>query len=401
MWLLALVWGTYCGNLWLDQGRFAAIAASAFIVFSATLNDSFLYLSPHSLYAVIATGTLFVTARALQTGSQSYWLGAVAALAVAVATLEYALFLAATLVCCALVATFRGVYSLTQLWRVALRAGVVFVSVLALLWPGGLLRLTLLRNYMFFGYLTLRRPETYGNVGALTAWWFRVRNSPVEWCLVLGAVIILGVLLVDERRGPSGRSRWCLHALWMTPFVIYCALFLMTTSLNRSPQPRFLSSLIAALAVIVGASIGMLATRARRITSIVALGIVIAILGSSFFRLSSAQQAANDIVYETDDLLVAHLRAKLPAAGILAPQAYLPMLNWYFPDATVRGYEHLAQVPGRMEHWKPDVAICSSQDSDAFHGFLEGGSFGYRGETIASRYTSRGLTIFERISRAN
>jgi hypothetical protein len=392
-WLLALTWGTYLGSLWLGHGHLGAIAAAALIAFSTTLNDSFLSLGPHGPYAVIATATLFLIGRALETGRTSLWLGASAGLSVALATLEYAVVLGATLLCCALVAAVETGHGLTRMWRVAIRAGLVLAIVLFLVWPGSLLKMTLLRNYLVFGYLTLMRPETYGNLTAIKAWWIRAVASPFEWSLLLSLVVTFGILLLRESRRSSARAAWKIYALSVTPFAVYSVLMLITTSLNRSPQPRFLASLVGSLAVIAGAGIGMLGRRVERITSITGVSAMIALLALNFSWLSSAQRAANDNVCSANDRLVAFLKQDPAPVRVLAPKLYLPVLQWYFPDAQIHGYDGPGPAPITTDRWTPDVVIYSGSTTAISGGLLVNAFEEYRRETIAGPYANREITV--------
>lgn len=373
-WLLLLAWVVYGGCRWLRQPRVAAGAAAVFVALSTVLLDACLRLGPHGPYALLTTAILFLAARAMQTGSARLGLGAVAAAGLTVVSLEYTLFLLAALVVCGLIAARQRRARGREVMRFALCSAAVLAAAVFLLWPAGILKLTLVRDYLYHGYIALLRPGAYGAQAPLSSWGERVMHSPLEWAL-LAALVAAFVVRVrregghpcaaDGARG-SGAEDVASEVVagaaanegrsWAAPFAVYALLFLSTTLLNTSPEARFLASLVPVLAILAAAGLaGIVAGRPRAVCWGALAGLA-ALLGVNFYA-RPFNSARPDVAATIDGSVVAALRAGPTPARLLVPQHLVPILRWYFPQAEARAFDGPGHLVERAESWRPDAVV--------------------------------------------
>ena len=143
-------------------------------------------------------------------------------------TLEYAAVLAMALAGClafsprALTAERRR----RDVLRIVMRAGLLFLLIFCLAWPARILKLSVIKNYLFFIYFTMYRSRAYGSDPVWQVWLGHFLASPVEYALALVGVVWVGARLLRGRV-----ERWSL------PFLAYTVLMAGTTLRNRYDQP--------------------------------------------------------------------------------------------------------------------------------------------------------------------
>jgi hypothetical protein len=282
-------------------------------------------VSPHALYALVSFLTLMSAAAFLADGSRAAWYGMFILLALSFLTLEYAVLLLPALApCAARWRAFRGA-------RPSLGLGLaLFVGTILLAWPAGLFKLTLVKNYLFFAYFTLRKADAYGTGSLWEVWWGRFTGWPVGWLAILGT--LPWVARQAARRG-AGRP--------LAPFVIYAALVGLTTLRNRSPSATYVSSLMAPLGLTSGVALGHALSRvasARLRYAAAAVGLA-ALLTDHTVNALLPRYAVPPTT--PVDQLVADLRRRpWPHHDtILLPRELLPTLTYYFPDQPFIAYD--------------------------------------------------------------
>ncbi len=209
-----------CGLVVLLMRRLGAgILLSAVTALAIAVNARFSAtapaLSPHPWYILAAFVFLERYAAFLASGRRRLLLAAVAALAIAFASME----LAPALVLAALPATFiahpewlRAALQPRRWWRDAAAAGAVFVAVLFVVWPGGILRGGYLVSYAtFVAQALFKRGELFLPLTA-AGMYERLFDSSALLLLVSVAGLILFAALVVRRRAPGSVSVFGLYA---------------------------------------------------------------------------------------------------------------------------------------------------------------------------------------------
>jgi hypothetical protein len=326
----------FAGVLWLlgPEGRPAAWIASSAYLLSVTNIRASLGVSTHQMYACLALLTLFLIARFLTTARTGLLLGAVVCATVALCTLEYGVLLFVVL---AVSAGLRWRHLLAR--NPELRSGRVvggglglFLGTVALLWPAGLFKLSMLKGYMVIPYLALMRKESFGKAGFADVWSARLTGSPVEYALLF-ACLGAGVFALTRFRSRPE----------LAPFVLYACLILLITL--KSDVDRYMSSAPPALYIVGGVLLAEQWPRrrwGRRGTAAAALLCFVLLLASS----SIAVPASAPALAGADDTVgfVSGQRDRL--RSVLVPAPCVPTMHYYLPELTVRSY-----VPDRgREH---------------------------------------------------
>ena len=203
-------------------------------------------ITPHGLYAIVTVGSLFCLAQLLAGGGIKFWNLGLFSLATALLTLEFAPLLFMTYII--LVGRQRqnilaGIGQ--RSWQKPIvRSSAIIVAGLFLIWPGGILKLTLLKNYLFFIYFTLVRGSAYVIATLLDVWWQRIGSSPLEF-VVIGVGLSVTAIFFFKRKGNPG----------LIPFLIYAALIFLATVRIRSQIPTYFSSLTIVIYIICAVSL--------------------------------------------------------------------------------------------------------------------------------------------------
>src|SRR5258708_25211874 len=152
-------------------------------------------LAPHELFVLCYVAALFLLAKMMVTAQRKYWFGAVVAAALAFCVLEVAFVLILTLaVCC-----FAERRRLKADFSFIARSMLLFLVTVLTVWPGAILKLSFLKAYVVTAYLAVYRKGAWGAAGFAETWWIRFSNSPVEWILITGAL----VLFFRNRKSPT------------------------------------------------------------------------------------------------------------------------------------------------------------------------------------------------------
>ena len=167
----------------MPQARLAAFAASTLYLLSRTPLMTARSIGPHNLYVLLAMLTLMATARFLTTRQLAYFYAAVASLGLASLTLEYAAVLAMALAGCLAVSHDALTVGRTRrdVLLILMRAGLLFLLIFCLAWPAGILKLSVIKNYLFFIYFAMHRSRAYGSDPVWQVWLGRFLASPVEY----------------------------------------------------------------------------------------------------------------------------------------------------------------------------------------------------------------------------
>ena len=341
--------------------RSAALAgclSGCFLLISPNNIQTAMWLTPHTLYTATALMALFMMAKLVQSNRLSYLYASVLSIAIAFTVIEYAVLLLVTLL--ALLVLQRR--SLFPEWRVkdfcwlTAKCIVLFLTTIVVLWPGGVYRLTLAKDYLFFLYFTtVRSAAAYGTDSLAHVWWLRIRNSPLEFTvLIVFSTVFLRSLI--RRKYDS----------YLLPFAIYGLLVFLTTVRNRSSSPFYVSSLLPPLYFIVVVLIADLFQRRPRAAFAITTLVVAAFLINGYLyayrplALASPDPAANGIVEVLGSSMVKD-------RNLLVPHDYLPTAHYYFPSNKFTAYPKtwsVNQLCREIEGSRFDGLVYSGQQYD-------------------------------------
>ena len=331
----------YFGCLWVIPGMtgfFAAVFAGVLFLASFTVFHS-TELAPHQLFALCYLGCLIFLARTVATGRPSYWYAAVVMSALAFCTLEVAFVAVLTLAICAYIERDR----LKMDWRFVARSLLLFVATVLIVWPAAILKLTFVKSYLFMAYLALVRKGSWGNIGFFGTWLNRFLNSPLEWTVIVFALILY-----------LRRSSWKDNRL-AYPFLIYSLLMLAATARVLSDSPRYSLPFLPALDLFSALVLASFLSSLRRPAAFGIGSLLVAGLCATAFYEASSHPSHSD---QHPAAVLEHVRqANLTGKALLVPQADLPMIHYYFPATQLRGYYTPQPEAADLDGFAPDAIL--------------------------------------------
>jgi hypothetical protein len=318
--LTALV--LYFGSLWLIPGLVGATAAwlTSTLFLWSYVTVSATELAPHQLFVLCCLTALLLLAKMVITGERRYWFGAVVASALAFCVLEIAFVLILTLAICCFLERRR----LKTDFQFLARSVLLFLATVLIVWPGAILKLSFLKAYAFMAYLAVYRKGAWGAVGFAETWWIRFTHSPVEWILIAAAI----VLFIRNRNSATRAAAY--------PFLIFGLAMVLATLRVFSEAPRYALPFQPAFDVFAGLVLaGALTPLATRIRIPAILAMCAALFCSTFFNIRAYPPDADA---RNEKVLACIREHHFEEKSLLVPQAYLPMLHYYFPRTHLRGY---------------------------------------------------------------
>ena len=192
-------------------------------------------LAPHQLFALCSLISLTLLLKTVATRRHRYWYGSVVAAGLAFCTLEIAYVLLLTLVICCFVE--RRQWGADRGFIVKSLA--LLLATVLLVWPAAWIRLSFLKAYAVLAYLAVSR-EFPGNAGLIETWRDRIFHSPLEWLLIL-----LAVLLWLRKRPAKGK-------IFPYPLAVFAGLMLIATLPVHNITPRYSLAFVPALDLLAG-----------------------------------------------------------------------------------------------------------------------------------------------------
>jgi hypothetical protein len=282
-------------------------------------------ITQHVLFVTWTAVALFLMARFCRDFDRRYWYGSMAAVGLALATVETAAVLAAAVVVTFVIAARPlGIRTLLSLGGKGLLA---MLAALLVVWPKGVLELGAVKGYLYLGYMAVGRKTLIPNT-PLELWAGRFLTYPYEFAPL--ALALIAALLL-WRTHPHRRE--------LTPFFIYAGGFTFATMIVTIPFTHYYPSLMITLSVIAGVAFGQIWRRWGRVAA-AASG---AALAASLVWMVSAYYAEARLWQRTPPVTVGALE-HISAAGSEGKTWYIPALltptvHFHRPYAITIAYE--------------------------------------------------------------
>ncbi|NOT56345.1 MAG: hypothetical protein HOP18_17240 [Deltaproteobacteria bacterium] len=320
--------------------------AFLFAASSPILIETGMIVTPHSLFAVFAVVTVGCAGLFLVTGGRFWWRATALSLGLSFLTLEYALVLAASVICAFVFARWRKWSVGGGDGRLVLEAIAIITIVIFVLWPGGVVKLTIVKNYLYFFYFALMRAgSAYGSASLTEVWGMRVAESP-PLLLAAGA---LPLLAWEMRRN--------VNLVGVLPAISYICFLFCANLRNHSLQPTYVSSLIPALGICLGLSVGMLVCRNRWAGGSLAIFLSFLMLTTTAVLAWPPDVSDQGGTIDNQEHVITAFRDRriaLPAGTCLSvPAALLPSVHYYAPSLRLRPYDFTDTIQnsfGRCDH---------------------------------------------------
>ncbi len=265
----------YFGCLWLVPGPTAeltALLAGMLFLTSRSVVWS-TELAPHQLFALCSLACLIFLAKSIASGRRAYWYACIIASALAFCTLEVAFVLILTVAICGFIerATFGADL------RFVVKSLALFLATVLAVWPAAILRLSFVKAYAVVAYLALMRESPWGHAGFIETWRARFFESPLEWALIVIAVLL----------GLRNRSRFY-------PLLLFAGLMIVATLGVLSSSARYTLPFMPALDLLAGLTLLPYLGPLRRPASFAVVALAVAgLYGIAWLQLTRQSHNSN------------------------------------------------------------------------------------------------------------
>ena len=263
----------YFGSIWFLPNPFAILPAMLFLTSHTVVWST--ELAPHQLFALCSLACLIVLVKAIATGRRVYWYACVMVSALAFCTLEVGLVLILTVAICGCVERRR----LGADVRFAVKSLALFLATVLAVWPSAIFRLSFVKAYAVVAYLALLREAPWGHAGFFETWQARIFESPIEWALIVLALVF------------RFRNR-AQEATPLYPIALFAALMFAAMVRVLSGSPRYTLTFVPALDLLAGLTLFPLLGTSRRPASFAVLALAVAGL-YGFAWVQVARQSRN------------------------------------------------------------------------------------------------------------
>jgi Dolichyl-phosphate-mannose-protein mannosyltransferase len=328
LFLILSIIAVYIGCLALlqENARVAAVIASALLMCSPSNITTAAQISAHGMYTLMAIITLCLMAKLLQTNDLRYWYCTIIAMALSFAVMEYAPLLLITFIICMFIQRGKLFINWTaqnhkQLFALSV---ILFIGVIFVVWPGAWLKLTLVKNYMFFTYLIFAREGEFGTRTAWEVWSQRFVKSPFEYILIIPLFLIA---LIHIKR----------HIFYL-PFLLYSILMIIITFRNTSPFPTYISSLLPSLYILSGMVLADCLKHSKKLLNIVVPAAVVLVFSAYMWFYFIPYKSKEESYTPLKDLVNYFRVNALEDKRVLVDRRLLPTLHYYFPHKHFYSY---------------------------------------------------------------
>jgi hypothetical protein len=335
------------------HARIPALFAALLVLFSPSLYFTVSLVSPHGMYVLLCLMTLFLLAKAIASKKESYFFLSAATVALAFVTLEYAFLLVICWMVSAGSVYLKDKSAFPHLWKFLFKSFCIHALVIVALWPAALLKLSLVKAYMFLAYFVLVRGHIYTSTPLLTFWRGRIAGSPVEYGIVaLGVVLAVYVL-------------WKKRNVTLIPFVTYLACIFLMEVKHVAPVPTYMSSLIAVGFVTAGMAVHELFQ--KKTPALTALLAALCILSFAFLRFSYLPgQQSPRLLLRTE--MTEFLKKEMPER-VLVARPMLSLVHYYFRAMTADSYvSETYSKDGQMSDLRAGLTARSDYDGVVYFG---------------------------------
>jgi len=272
-------------------------------------------ISPHGIYLLFTLISLILLCLWLKTGLRKYYFFSILFSALGFLSIEYAILLLITQIVTFIIWARDPCIEKQTIMEYIFYSIVLFSTTIFLLWPGGVIKLGIIRNYIFFAYYGLIRSNEYGNAGFFEAWLIRFQTFLLEWILIITSSII--IFVKTKKLG------------YLFPILIYSTLMIFTTIKNSSTIPTYYSSLLLPLLLLVGVAFSYLLRQIHPKQYKIIIGVLfsILILGNFyiFYNKSSVKVSSNSGA----ELINSVIQTRLTTNHLIIDRGLTPLLNYY------------------------------------------------------------------------
>jgi hypothetical protein len=333
----------YVGTFRLFESTTTAILAAVMYGWSHVVARTTI-LAPHQLFALCCLASLLAAVSVLKTKDARYWYASLIFAGLAFATLEVAFVLIATLI----LFVFQERLALQVTSKFLIRSALVFLGSVLAVYPASLWKLSFVKAYAFMAYLALFRKSPWGHATLAQTWLTRLENAPVEWLLVITAL----VLFFRDARNPA--HRYARAVLYFSLLMVLVTLRVLTT------DPRYLLPFVPMLALFSAWMLGGWISERPWKGQIAATALICGLMLLNTRLYTARHPVATD---QNEVRLLAAVRDHhLEQGTLILPHDEVPAFHYYFPQATVKSYLDEKEMEALARSEKADALVRPGLD---------------------------------------
>jgi hypothetical protein len=334
----------YAGSLWVfppPLSRPAGLLAGVLFLWSyPTVVCA--QVAPHQLFVLCCTLSLMAAAKVLATGRRPYWYCSVVAAGLSFCTMGVACVLVPVLVLVARLERERLCFD----WKFARNSTLALLGTILVVWPAAILKLSLLKTYMFMAYLSLFRKAPWGEVTFADTWLIRFRNSPVEWLLLAAC------LAACARIKCRGERRVLI------PFLSFGGLMLLALLRMKTDSVHYMTPFLPPLLVFTGWTLANALSAWGARAGYLAAAVLCLLV---FWNTDRQQREHPRREDPRPRALLAQVREQgLGDKELLVPQGDIPPLHYYFPRTRLKGYVDQSDIKRETAQRRFDAVLYPS-----------------------------------------
>lgn len=336
-----LYWG--CTRVIQDNPQFVGFTAGFLAAVTPLLAETSKYVSWHAVFMVWAVLCLFFFVMALQKKNTTYFYIAFFFFALALLTLEYAVLILITLL--------FGLIFIENPWLVIKKEKIVLsthlfgmlflvISVLILLWPASLLKLSLLKNYVFYSQpivslLKIAKAAVTAQADTVIPMKYRVDAWYIVYLLFFKRHIFLSLLLF----GSLTYTFWLIITRKLNkfyyPFLIFPALIFIINTKVSFVKLFYISHIFPFLYIFCGISLAaLLQLKGKNIKKVPVIILALALV----FNFNGLLRARTGKDYFRQVTNYLKDSATTGDTIVVAPEDETPTFIYYMPKFNVRFY---------------------------------------------------------------
>jgi hypothetical protein len=242
-------------------------------------------------------------------------------------------------------------------WKFIVKSFCVYTAVVVAFWPASLLKLSLIKGYIFLAYFVLVRGQIYTSAPLTAFWWNRIAGSPFEYGIVaLGAMLAVYAI-------------WKKRNVTLIPFVTYLLCIFLMEVKHIAPVPTYMSSLIAVGFVTAGMAVHELFPKKTLVLP--ALLAALCILSFMFLRFSYLPgQQSPRLLLRTE--MKEFLKKEMPER-VLVARPMLSLVHYYFRTMTADSYvPETYSKDGQMSDLRTSLTARGDYDGVVYFGNYAG-----------------------------
>jgi Dolichyl-phosphate-mannose-protein mannosyltransferase len=359
-----------------QYGRLPSILSSFLVSFSPVLRQVGILLCTYSIYTFFAMASLFSIVAFLKTSKKKFLYLNGILIGLGFLTHEYTWIIVLTFLL-SLILLDRKYLRIDKKgfyfsWQIFLSLVITF-GVFFILYPAGIIRLGVLKEYMFRIYSALTKGEAWKSGHTLTAFLSLLYNFPVDSIIILFA-FFTGLYFLLRRN----------ININLSPFFIYTGFFLVIYSLKAPAGIVYFASIYPPLYLIASVVLTEFYKKTNKKVGIPLLIIALAILFISNFMYLRKPVDSNDFIKPA----IEYLQNNAPQKDkILVSFGYMPTISYYLPHLDVD-----------MIHLSDDPEYLTSKLSKEFEFFVFVGNEDSLKKTALNSVLQSKFTIVQKYS---